>query len=145
MSAFVVDKNHIDYLVFAAEIWRVLPRDGSKLMSPRELGQMLWDENVRSVEHLYPSTEIQELPGHCGDAPYLYDVGSSVWITLNPVEVLKACSCYEYQSCEHEGWVTSGARSFIENLQSMAIRKLEGYEDAPWGAPEPSEKVRRLF
>jgi hypothetical protein len=32
------------------------------------------------------------------------------WL-FDPVQVLKSCDCYEYQSCEHDGWEDSEART----------------------------------
>ena len=140
MSAYIVDKEHIDYLVFTAKTWRAMRvhHNGQwHEMTPRELGQMLWDENTRSVEHRYPSDRIDQLPGTIGDAPYIYDASPKVWARLDPVQVLKALKCYEYQACEHDGWKDSAAKWFTDALASEAIRHLPGYEDAEWGAPLP--------
>ena len=56
--------------------------------------------------------------------------------TATVPEVLKATDCYEYQSCEHPEWPSSNAHDFIQALRKDAWRLLEGYEEAPWGAPE---------
>ena len=50
----------------------------------------------------------------------------------SPVAVLKAISCYEYQSCEHPGWHTSEARQFCSVLRDHMISMLPGYDDAQW-------------
>ena len=51
---------------------------------------------------------------------------------LSPVQVLKACNCLEYQSCEHPGWEDSQARANLEVIRAYAVRQLPGYEDADW-------------
>lgn len=45
MSAFVVSKKHIDYLVSAVDLWRMAP----SVFDGTGTGRMLWAENVASV------------------------------------------------------------------------------------------------
>jgi hypothetical protein len=109
------------------------------------VGQMLWSENLRSVQCRYEDTKPTELPG-TDDIP-LYDAHAPWPQPIDPVEVLKAADCYEYQSCEHPGWETSESRSFIMRLRQRAWQHLPGYDDAPWGAPDPTpgrKKQRRV-
>jgi hypothetical protein len=103
------------------------------------VGRMLWRENINSVSERYQEPDPTELPGVIGED---YDFGPEDvrgyhWTQIKPVEVLAACACYAYQSCEHEGWKASEARAYIEALKNRAIRALPGYGDAPWGAPKP--------
>ena len=49
----------------------------------------------------------------------------------DPVVVLKAIACLEYQSCEHPDWPTSRARRFCEELRDRCIDRLPGYERSP--------------
>lgn len=50
-----------------------------------------------------------------------------------PLDIIKSCHCFDYQSCEFEGWHKSLAyRVSVEIVQS-ATRKLAGYESAQWG------------
>ena len=50
------------------------------------------------------------------------------------VGLYKAIDCYEYQSCEHSGWLASNARVFCANMRARLARDLPGYDDAPtWG------------
>ena len=156
MSAFVVSKDHIDALVTEA----LRPQYGSDFSyyhdgerhavrwnTADELGQMLWAENVASVEHRYPDSD-GELPGkYVEESPapglavvrlpewvagYRYPLGS-VLKSRPAVEVLKLIDCYEYQSCEHPEWAESEARSFCHDLRSRMIGQLPGYDAAPWG------------
>lgn len=156
MSAYVVDRDHIRFLVTAAQ--RMNPRYTGRFswwseakqtrvslgedMNPSDLGQMLWNENILSVTHRYPdckdadgTVKYDRLPGVTNEV-YLYQHPlAQGWGRIDPVAVLKACSCYEYQSCEHKGWEDSDAHNVIESIRSVAISSLPGYEDAEWGAP----------
>jgi hypothetical protein len=46
--------------------------------------------------------------------------------------VIKLARSYEYQACEHDGWGTSKAKRWIDNLISGLIYSLPGYDAAPW-------------
>ena len=135
MSAFVVRKRHIDVLITAGIVFK---RDGGlywydatnqtrKLdyTTADEVGTMLLAENVKSVNHRYGENEESE--------PYAFTRVSG---TPDPIVVLKAIACYEYQSCEHDGWKRSDAHAFCDALQSVAIHALPGYGNAPWEIPD---------
>ena len=84
---------------------------------------MLVEQNYRSVNHRY--SEAGKPP------PYFFERPPGV--TLEPLTVLKALDCYEYQSCEDPGWADSEAAHFCEALRRATIRMLPGYDKAPWG------------
>lgn len=142
MSAYVVDREHIAYLVRAAEAWRIHQYFHNGNLS--DIGQMLWDENTRSVHYRYPGDDL-DLPGS-GEAPYLFCMSSrDHWPAYKPVQVLKAIACLRYQSCEHPEFYQSEAERFLSHLQSAATNRLPGYDEAEWGAPERmASTVRRL-
>jgi len=154
MSAYVVDRAHIAYLVEAAArlgrhhndrglrwVFNVNREAGTyeyeKLAlgdyeAAARIGQILWSENVRSVSHRYPNDRIDQLPGPIGCT---YEYGphrSSVSFNHDPVAVLKACDGYEYQACEHPEWEASEAHAFIQALRRKAISCLKGYDEASW-------------
>ena len=150
MSAFIVDRQHIWYLVQAATsnslgmqhshslrwyhngVSYHLPCMDYEQMA--QVGQMLWDENVTSVKYRYPDCGWDELPGPI-DCEYQYgehDGCSAGRPPVDPVAVLKACDCYEYQSCEHPGWEESESHSYIQALRRHAWHSLPGYDDASW-------------
>src|SRR4051812_45036842 len=111
MSAWVVSKKHIDLMVAAITTGT---RDGvlkRNRRSPDKLGQALVSECVRSVSYRYPDDDVQkgELPGPC-DAYYLkpYRFEDPIY-RPTAVELMKAVSCYAYQSNEHPGWGKSAA------------------------------------
>ena len=139
MSAFLLGKTHIDYLMKAAQAYV----HGSTSFSwydekmnyhrfthedVNTVGAMLWLENKKSVEHLYgPKSEgmwthfkeyVYEDPEHGGEVDW--------------VQVLSAIACYRYQSCEHPEWLTSDAFHFVQALEKRAIQNLPGYNDAAW-------------
>lgn len=156
MSAFVVDKTHIDALVTAGLsgprrygdmrwLWPELSaedeRDAYEAGQPwgpravelaqerthfltdetaGRVGAMLWAENRASVNHRYDEDE--------WEPPYEF---KRLGGTVDPVIVLKAIACYEYQSCEHPDWERSEAHTFVRALEAKMIRSLPGYDDAP--------------
>jgi len=159
MSAYIVDNNHIAYLLRAATspaitlsarmTWAWRTADSGDLLHAeiwagapeqrfRAVGNMLLQANVDSVSTRYAACKHTELPGAKGQTLFC-DFGTPIphFNRIKAVEVLKSCDCYEYQSCEHSGWRNSQANAFVTCLRSCAIDKLAGYEEAPWGAPEP--------
>ena len=159
MSAFEVSGTHIDALVSAAlqriggsalswhhgEIPATLPGEmlpgaedylAACQRTRREVnfenaetwGATLLAENRASVNHRYHEDEFE--------APYTFTM---IQGRLNPVAILKALNCYEYQSCEHPEWKASEARSFCEALSARTVRMLPGYEDAAWEVTSASQ------
>lgn len=121
MSAFIVDKEHIDVLVNAMAQYGVT--DGvTGQRSYRDLGQLLWSENVRSVDHRYASANVRRR----------YTLRTTEG-SLNPLAVLKAIDCYEYQSCEHPNWPHSETYSWIAMLRDAIYAAHPKY-----AKPEPS-------
>jgi len=51
----------------------------------------------------------------------------------NPVQILKYCRNYAYQSCEFDGWKKSAGHRVMDWVSGRAMDKLEGYEEALWG------------
>lgn len=155
MSAYVVDRGHVRFLVAAALNGRHWEggygqggpmsyyHDGKRYevneLTADEIGLMLWQECIASVAYRYPDDPEAGLPGPVEDGPrfgYRHPVMDPPGSTIKAVDVLKAIACYEYQSCEHPGWEASRAKAFCEALTATAIRNLPGYDDAPWGAPK---------
>ena len=141
MSAWMVSKRHVDYLLSAAlRYGKVHPlrwylpattetpqpyEERRRELAPENassVGAMLWTENRVSVNHRYnqkgglQSYRFARYPGD-----------------VDPVVVLKSIRCYVYQSCEHPGWEQSEARAFCDALTLACFDKLPGYDAAPWG------------
>jgi hypothetical protein len=107
------------------------------------VGQMLVDACVASVAYRYQDDT--DLPGpieHYWTQPYAHRdfpiVADPLGGTraIDPVQILKAISCYEYQSCEHPDWEKSEASVFCDVLRRRAISNLPGYDVAPWEVRE---------
>lgn len=138
MSAFIVPKEHIHYLLEAANSmqagrfswWSKQIVDRRRLgadCSYDQIGQMLWSENEKSFNARYNET----------DKTCYYEVHKETYLhVFEPVQVIKSVKCYQYQSCEHSEWNDSEAKVFTDTLIDAAIRRLSGYDDALWGSPE---------
>ena len=141
MSAFIVSKRHIDYLVtfVATRGYTNIYHNGEhKEYTATEIGTILTEANYKSVNHRY--SEDVDTPTYthrvCANGP------------INAAQVIKAARCFEYQSCEYPEYKESLAKAIIEKIISMAIDKLPGYSDLEWDLPEwtaDDNQVRRLF
>ncbi|MEU7480496.1 hypothetical protein AB0A63_31275 [Lentzea sp. NPDC042327] len=141
MSAWIVSSGHIDVLVHALAQYEVVAPDlGAEGF--RALGQKLWQENHTSVNYRY--SELTESPR--------YQLRTTE-ATLDPIVVLKAAACFDYQSCEHPGWPDSEANKLMEALHTAVLARhpklgervnwhfgetyryctLPAWESAPWG------------
>ena len=149
MSAYIVDRNHIVYLVTAGMKlrqynlhWRHNNKShcltGSDITAAARIANILWLENINSIFARYPSCK-DDPSGMPGPTKENYIVSEKELpariLTIDAVQLLKSCDCYEYQACEHDGWEKSEAKAFIDALRSAYIHKLPGYSDAEWGAP----------
>jgi hypothetical protein len=159
VSSFEVSDTHIDVLVSAAlqrragehlrwhhgEIPAAAPGEmlagGEAYMEALERtrrevnhetaehwGAVLVAANKDSVNYRYDADEIED--------PYQLTAYVG---TFNPVAVLRALDCYEYQACDTPAWKTSEARSFCEALRRRTIRDLSGYDKAPYEINDAAE------
>lgn len=133
MSAYVVTIEEIRFLVSAAQLWDLYwYHDGKAHRIHRvddeaaaKAGQMLWSENVRSVDFRYKETT---------DATaYVYGRHNVAWgfRIAGPnlaLQVLRLLATYEYQACETDNWPETEAYAFCRMLRAMAIHHLPGYE-----------------
>lgn len=119
MSAYIVSDETITAIVQGAV--ELLSRDYS--FDPLWLGQLLVDENYRSVNYRYDEDT----------KPHKYE-----WKELKKWDygVLLGCiRCYIYQSCETDDWKDTEAYSWISRLRTYLLDALVdtlGYE-MPWG------------
>lgn len=154
MSAFTVDIAHIHTLVNASRAF-----GGADLIDQRAadlIGQMLWDENYRSVNYRYSESELTpDYRATLVDAP------------LSPVAVLKAIDCYEYQACESPDWAQTRAHSFVTAMRNVilgqhadlarevpcrhdhsrtqhAYKSTAEYETAPWEVSDLADVTAEL-
>jgi hypothetical protein len=157
MSAYICDKHHLIYLAKAAD-----SRCGgachcsfsyyyegqthyiraSDYEAQAEAATMLLMENIKSVGFRYRQSSSVGLPGPTTvEIITTHDICRTSFRSIDPVQVIKACDCYSYQACEHEGWKTSKAKAYIDSLRNSAAQAFPGYDDAKWGAPEPLSSI----
>ena len=157
MSAWIVSKHHIDAMLTAALSRRIQgPQRGVLRFwtgdlswavtreTADEVGEMLWGENVASVARRYGGDEVANLPGpvELSREPYRFEQLPG---EVDPVKVFKIIDCFDYQSCEHEGWKSSPAFAFCQALRKACWQSLPGYDAGPWGVDDREVfVVRRL-
>ena len=107
-------ERHAAYLAYLGENKRTVTRANAGTW-----GALLVDANKRSVNYLYDEDEIEE--------PYTFTYHAG---PFNPVAILRALSCYEYQCSDDPGWQDSEAREFCEALRSWTITQLPGWDQA---------------
>jgi len=119
MSAFIVNKKHIDYILSTKlnSKYDYPPLTEKQLT---KIGQILVNENFKSVNYRY----------HENFQPYKYNFQPV--INFNPIQALKAIDCLDYQSCKHEGWKKSRAKRILEDIKDSLITMLPGYDDFHW-------------
>jgi hypothetical protein len=110
------------------QIWREVsvartsnPFGSVGTITPDELGQMLCDENRRSLDYRY--NEINE------PVEYSYRKPSR---RPTIAEAFKLLDCFEYQACETPDFEDSEAYRFMQCLRGSLIGSLPGYNAAPW-------------
>lgn len=139
MSAYVVDDHVLDYILtfFATpNSSYYLPSAGTRIDARTvteltAIGQTLLNENYRSVNRRYR----WHRPAHVYSfrRHRLAMTGHRNTIAL---QVLSACACLDYQSCETNDWRQTDAHAILEQIKDRAINALAGYDAAKWGAPE---------
>ncbi len=164
MSAWLVFPDHISYLVAGAP---ELAPDGflvfgnDRLLTPDTkdaIGQLLMDENVRSVGYRYERDTFEELPGPVDKVGILDYHHIDLDLPFDPIVLLKQLDCYAYQSCESPDWPDTDAYAFCQVVRSLAEAQLppplrrreqsrwssspqlvaayyksDAYDDTPWG------------
>lgn len=151
MSAFLCDAYHIGRM--AAYIAQDRDSQGYNGHHLEEqdtdehgplIAQHLAAANLASVRQRYPDCE-NDLPGEIAnedDTHYLLRCRQAARRLIHhmpAVDMLKACDCWEYQSCEIEGWETSLGAFWCRAIRKTAIGKLPGYSDADgWTLRDPS-------
>lgn len=142
MSAYIVDHNHVWYMIVAGSYYRTFIDSKRRPLSnftdeeKRDFGQYLLDINIRSVRARCGNSLWYALPGPKDEAEVL-PPRTVDWAVIKPVELIKSVNCYEYQSCEDDHWPDSEAYRFCQRLKGAAEHNLQGYEEAEWGYPQP--------
>lgn len=129
MSAFILLEKHINTLITSALFasrygynFGVVHNNQYKTYHFNDtdiLGQILVNQNYKSVNYRYDENEI----------PYKYHFK---YTEAEAIQILKACDCYDYQSCETEDYYSTEACAIIERIRRDTISTLPGYNDALW-------------
>lgn len=129
MSAYVLSDEHLDAILTGFKLnlisdsisvkGKMILLDSDKALS--DVGQILKDENYRSVNARYNEKELS--------TQYQYKVANK----YSPVELLKLCDCYDYQACKAGDYTETLACEVIDCIRRRLIKLLPGYDDAMWG------------
>ena len=134
MSCFVVSDYHVSALV----AWAI--RHGVALdASPDAVAHMLASANRCAFSDRYAGRFDAELLPFGG-------LDRSAGAELQPVAIVKACDCLDYQASDWTRWSTSYARDFLaairqeasqlaagdQQVQARESRHLPGYDAAAW-------------
>lgn len=117
MSAFICSNKTISAIVNTPSMFC---SDAERA----ELGQVLFDANVESC------VTLAESKGDTFKLDHKFEFIPG--IVLTPVEMIKACDCYLYQSCEVENFEETRAAKMVEVIKQFAVQNLPGYSDALW-------------
>lgn len=127
MSAFILNEYHLSILGRAASAASTHSgrqiRTGYDAITSEMHAQTLYAENVRSVQYRYSES---------GAAPVMTFDSRAFRGILDPVQVIKAAHCYEYQACETPDYERSEAAKLIARIIAVYSRILPGYEAAQW-------------
>ena len=140
MSAFIVDPYHINVLVsygVATKAQYYVParkhgagRRGEWAYftddTAQAIASLLYSQNVRSVNFRY--SERTKRTGHV--------FKSERFSHLTPADVVCACDCLDYQSCETPNWKGTEAWRALNAIRERAIRALVG-ESRTWELKRP--------
>lgn len=135
MSAFIVNNETLSAIVaycMRNNIGRMYGpgQNQCRAVTPVEIGQLLLDENVRSVNHRYKEN---------ARAGRFVEPALSLEPIRSEVEILKLCNCVEYQIAEPDDWRATDAFWLLQTIKGIAIGGLPGYREAAWELPEAAE------
>lgn len=121
MSTYVVSDNTIRAVLGYADEY-----DLRKFLCADKdaLGQILLDENYRSVNHRYSEQAVPH--------KFVYGEGYAV----SPAQAAQHIACIDYQSCETQDWETTQAFRLLARIRANVCRKMIEGQDLRWEAPE---------
>jgi len=136
MSAWMCTKTHIGVL---AEYYARSSEESPALFEELylETFELLNQANCESLAARY-GDPIEENRHEV--APGFFAMGRNRY-RGNPVAIIKAAHCFEYQACEYEGWARSEACKRVQAIIKAATFEIPGYGDAPWGIDDPTHTV----
>jgi|SRR5580704_2747759 hypothetical protein len=125
MSAFIVSHDHIDALITYAinqHLWYYDREQKQSIQiiahNATEVGRILYAENIRSVRRRY-----KEDFGNDG-ADYAYTPFNLFATKAASKQVVRACYCLDYQSCENDDWEDTQAALILSAIERHAAFNL---------------------
>jgi hypothetical protein len=85
------------------------------------IANILYRANVDSVNYRYREHE-----------PIFNFKYKTAGVYAKPIEIIKACDCFDYQACEVPNYDETPAAKLIDSIRREAIRCLPGYDGAAW-------------
>lgn len=151
MSAFMVEDIHIQVLVGAAlefdgnmayydkaqpqgmdyaewNEWHKEHQKEANLGTANDTGQMLYDANLASIEARYGDRWPQE-----PRKPFAYK--ASFITMLDPVKMLGAIRCFDYQACEVSNYDLTEAAQYTKALAEVCVSRVRR-DDNTWSVDE---------
>lgn len=124
MSCFVVPDYHIDVLVS----WSIANHAPAFIdgLTPRTLAAELWVANATAYNARY---------GEVVGESYSFTMRPEAH-SIDPVQILKACDCLEYQCSDWPNYEGSVAERILRRIRDRAIACLPGYRAAAWTLEE---------
>lgn len=138
MSAYIVSHSLIDALLtFAIRdkvgyyVAATKQRIDITLDNATEVGRILLTENERSVYFRYDdlTANSKDKPGTIGEDAQTYEFSARAG-NIPAIVILKACSCFDYQSCETNDYEGSLAFTIINAIRASATSDLPGWSQA---------------
>jgi hypothetical protein len=129
MSIFTISDKHINALVRAAmeftggsflDFTIYICDEPIHYDDPNKMGQVLIDLNRYLVNWKYREN----------NKPVRYKYQQCK--LLSPVQILKACDCYDYQNCNVGVYESTEAGKIIDEIRRFYISVLPGYDEAKW-------------
>ena len=145
MSAYIESPAHLRVLTQA--VVASVRRDGPIWYGDKRIEDgdyknvfdLLYAQNVRSVSFRYEGEPRESLPGYCGNEPYEW---RALPFTPDALKVLKALAGYEYQSCETPDWEQTDAYRLCQALRARLVSMLPGYDEAEtWSIKDVKEAM----
>jgi hypothetical protein len=134
MSAFIVSDYHINTLASYARSRHLRVYAGKEFSincsdDPDRVAGILYTANVESVNSRYNEHQLS--------VGFKY---RPVPVMETPVQIIKACNCFDYQACEVPNYESTPAAMIVNAIRREAMRELPGYEDADWQLTDPRQE-----
>ena len=161
MSAYICNPEHFGVLAAyavrndcAVYEWQHSRKNTleAKIDNAQRIAKGLARENIRSVAHRYPDDKDGARPGpglkdaEIEEAAAIYAAHFVVSPQkLRPIDVLKLCQGWDYQSSETDDWKDTLAWQQVDWIRGAAIRSLPGYDDADWSFDQQLPEIEALY